>query len=195
MTIEQKYIDLIYAEVDGMITDEDRAELEAFVADNAEARALLEDLVRLRNDIAAIEALKGLRSGTVRVATVESVSVEVLPTLLAGFHAELPGISVELEMTGSDAVTARVLAREADMGFTFNPASLNGLEIAFEDAKQIGAIVSPEHSLADRDTVSLAECLEYPYAWPSRGRGPAAGRRANPTSIPPMAGGAQTGWW
>lgn len=119
--------------------------------------------------LAAIEALKGLRSGTVRVATVESVSVELLPALLAGFHAGYPGISVELESTGSDAVTARVLAREADMGFTFNPASLDGLEVAYEDAKQIGAIVSPDHPLAERKTVSLSECLEHPYAWPSRG--------------------------
>ncbi|NNE21196.1 MAG: LysR family transcriptional regulator [Rhizobiales bacterium] len=119
--------------------------------------------------LAAIEALKGLRSGTVRVATVESASVELLPRFLASFNAAHPGISVELQVTGSDAVTARVRAREADIGFTFNPASLEGLQVAHENAMQIGAIVSPDHPLAGHKTVSLADCLVHPYAWPAHG--------------------------
>ncbi len=119
--------------------------------------------------LAAIEALKGLRSGTVRVATVESVSVELLPDMLASFNAAYAGISVELQVTGSDAVTSQVLAREADIGFTFNPASLDGLEVAYENALQIGAIVSTDHPLAAKHQVSLEECLAHPYAWPARG--------------------------
>ncbi len=119
--------------------------------------------------LSAIEALKGLRSGTVRVATVESASVELLPDILASFNAAFGGISIELQVTGSDAVTRLVLAREADIGFTFNPASLDGLEIAYENAMRIGAIVSPEHPLAPRSEVSLAECLIHPYAWPAHG--------------------------
>ena len=119
--------------------------------------------------LAAIEALKGLHSGTVRVATVESASVELLPAFLAGFNADYPGISVELQVTGSDAVTAKVKAREADIGFTFNPISHDGLEVAYEKALQISAIVSPDHSLAARSSVSLADCLQHPYAWPAHG--------------------------
>ena len=119
--------------------------------------------------LAAIEALKGLRSGTVRVATVESASVELLPGFLASFNAAYPGISIELQVTGSDAVTASVRAREADIGFTFNPASLDGLDIAHEKAMQIGAIVCPDHPLAAHKTISLAECLAHPYAWPAQG--------------------------
>lgn len=119
--------------------------------------------------LAAIEALKGLHSGTVRVATVESASVELLPAFLSGFNAAYPGISIELQVTGSDAVTARVKAREADIGFTFNPLSLNGLDVEYEKALQISAIVSPDHPLAARTSVSLTDCLQYPYAWPAHG--------------------------
>ena len=119
--------------------------------------------------LAAVEALRGLQSGKVRLATVESVSVELLPDLLASFNAAFPGISVELRMTGSDAVAELVLSREADIGFTFNPASLDGLEVAYDRPLKIGAIVSPDHPLADRTSAMLAECIEYPYAWPARG--------------------------
>jgi DNA-binding transcriptional LysR family regulator len=119
--------------------------------------------------LAAIEALRGLKSGKVRLATVESASVELLPDLLAGFNAAYPGISVELQVTGSDAVTEKVLSREADIGFTFNPASLEGLEAAFELPLKIGAIVSPDHPLAGRTEVALIDCIAHPYAWPARG--------------------------
>ncbi|MGI9463881.1 MAG: LysR substrate-binding domain-containing protein, partial [Aestuariivirgaceae bacterium] len=43
------------------------------------------------------------------------------------------------------------------------------LEIAYEDAMRIGAIVSPGHPLAARSAVSLTACLVHPYAWPSHG--------------------------
>ena len=119
--------------------------------------------------IAAIEALKGVRAGKVRVATVESVSVEVLPELLTRFNEDFPGIEIELEVAGSDAVTARVLTHRADIGFTFNPASLDGLEVAYEHAMQIGAIIAPDHALAGRGPVTLQECLAHAFAWPARG--------------------------
>ena len=140
---------------------------------NEAGRLLLDRVSATSRDyedtLAAIEALKGLRSGLVRVATVESVSVNLLPRVLAGFNEAYPGISVELSVTGSDAVTAQVLAREADVGFTFNPASLDGLEIAFEKPLQIGAIVSADHPLAAKRRTTLSDCLSYPYAWPARG--------------------------
>jgi DNA-binding transcriptional LysR family regulator len=119
--------------------------------------------------VAAMDALKGLRAGKVRVATVESVSVEMLPALLTGFNEAFPGIEIELNVAGSDAVTARVLAREADIGFTFNPTSLDGLEVAYQKDMQIGAVVSPDHPLCALKKVRLADCLAYPHAWPARG--------------------------
>ncbi len=139
-----------------------------------QAGKLLLDQVRastrdFEDTVAAIDALKGLRAGKVRVATVESVSVEMLPELLTGFNETYPGIEIELSVAGSDAVAARVLAREADIGFTFNPTSLDGLEVAYRKDMRIGAVVAPDHPLAGRKTVGLADCLGYPHAWPARG--------------------------
>lgn len=119
--------------------------------------------------LGAVDALRGLRRGRVRVATVESVSVSLLPDMLSSFRHHYPGISIVLTVAGSDAVTAQVQAHEADLGFTFNPTSLDGLEVAFDKAMRIGAIVAPDHPLARRHEVSLAECLEHPHAWPARG--------------------------
>lgn len=117
----------------------------------------------------ALDSLKGLRGGTVRLATVESVSVMLLPRLLVSFHALYPGIEVALTVAPADVVTNLVLDREADLGFTFNPSSLAGLDVGYEKALPVGAIVAPGHPLAGEKRVSLARCLEFPVALPARG--------------------------
>ena len=52
----------------------------------------------------------------------------LLPEILAGFWETLPGIEVTARVASSDAVAQLVRSREADLGFTFNPPSLDGLE-------------------------------------------------------------------
>jgi DNA-binding transcriptional LysR family regulator len=114
-------------------------------------------------------ALRGLKRGRVRVAAVESIAVSLLPALLIDFSSVYPGVDVSVTVAGSDAVTELVRQHEADIGFTFNPASLDGLVVEFTRDIQLGAIMAPEHPLAKASKLSLADCLAHPVAWPSRG--------------------------
>ncbi len=119
--------------------------------------------------LATVDALKGLKRGKVRLASVETVSVNLLPQLIAAFRERYAGIEVVLTVTGSDHVASLVERRDADLGFTFNPQSLEGLEVAWSRALPIGAVMAPDHPLARRKTLSLADCLAHPYALPARG--------------------------
>ena len=79
MTIKQKYIDLINAEIDGVISDRDQARLDKFVAGNEEARALRDELRSLRDDLGAIEPLApppDIRHAVMREIRSESTSGE-----------------------------------------------------------------------------------------------------------------------
>jgi DNA-binding transcriptional LysR family regulator len=116
-----------------------------------------------------LSALRGLKRGRVRVATVESISVSVLPDVLLDFANRYPGIQVTVTVAGSDAVTELVRDHHADVGFTFNPTALEGLEIEMSRDLQLGATMAPSHKLAKAKKLTLAECLAYPVAWPSRG--------------------------
>lgn len=116
-----------------------------------------------------LAALRGLKRGRVRVATVESISASLLPALLIDFADAHPGIDISVTVAGSDAVTELVRQHDADIGFTFNPVSLEGLEVEFTRDMQLGAVMAPEHPLAKASKLSLADCLAYPVAWPSRG--------------------------
>lgn len=57
MAIEQKYIDLINADIDGDIGHADKDELDTFLAENDEARALHTELAALIGSMEAIEAI------------------------------------------------------------------------------------------------------------------------------------------
>jgi hypothetical protein len=57
MTIEQKYIDLINADIDGEIGQKEKAELDAFLAQSAEGRAMHADLSELGQSLDALEQL------------------------------------------------------------------------------------------------------------------------------------------
>jgi DNA-binding transcriptional LysR family regulator len=116
-----------------------------------------------------LSALRGLKRGSLRIATVESVSVSILPELLIGFAAAYPGIDVAVTVAGSDAVTTLVRDHDADLGFTFNPATLEGLEVELGRDMQVGATMSPKHPLAKMKSVTIADCVAFPLAWPQRG--------------------------
>lgn len=55
MAIEQKYADLINADIDGEISDDSRSELQAFLSENAEGRALHAELAALCGTLDAVE--------------------------------------------------------------------------------------------------------------------------------------------
>lgn len=116
-----------------------------------------------------LNALRGLKSGRVRIATVESTSVSFLPAVLQSFSRQHPGLQAQVTVAGSDAVTELVREHKADVGLTFNPTTFDGLEIAHVVDLPLGAIVAPGHVLAKSATTTLGECLQYPVAWPARG--------------------------
>ena len=118
-----------------------------------------------------LDALRGLKRGRIRVATVESLTASVLPEMLADFARSYPSLQVSITVTRSDAVTEMVRDHMVDVGFTFNQTALEGLAVEVMYDMQVGATMAPSHPLAKSKKLALAECLEFPVAWPSNGRG------------------------
>ena len=116
-----------------------------------------------------LSALRNLTRGRLRVATVESVSAAVLPDMLEHFARSYPGIEVQVTVAGSEAVTQLVREHQAEVGFTFNPSSLDGLEVLASRDLELGAVMAPGHPLAAARKLSLADCADHPLAWPAPG--------------------------
>lgn len=119
--------------------------------------------------MAELDALKGLRRGTVTVATAESVSEALLPSLVGSFRRTYPGIHIKVVVTSSREAAQLVEAAEADVGFTFDPPETSALTVAFHHDLIIGALMAPDHPLSSKPELTLAECLKYPIALPAEG--------------------------
>ncbi|MFN4141455.1 LysR family transcriptional regulator [Aestuariivirga sp.] len=132
-------------------------------------RGLRQAALGHENTLDELSALKGLKRGLLRIATVESVSVSILPDVLLAFATDYPGIEVAVTVAGSEAVTTLVREHQADLGFTFNPSSLEGLEVLASRDLRLGAVLAPAHPLAKAKSLSLPDCAHFPLAWPSRG--------------------------
>nr|WP_319387496.1 LysR family transcriptional regulator [uncultured Roseibium sp.] len=119
--------------------------------------------------VAELDALKGLRRGSVSIASVESVSEKLLPALISSFRKRYPGIHVSVSVSSSQDAAAKVEAAEADVGFTFDPPENSALTVAFEHELVIGALMSPRHPLAEQGRLGLHDCLKFPVALPAEG--------------------------
>ena len=119
------------------------------------ARTTLHDFARLRGDI---DDLRGIVSGEVTIATLDSLTVHFLPEAVARFAAAHP--AVQIRVVALDPVEAMhsVAQGNADLGLTFSPARRRGISLLADVPSPMCAIMLPDHELAARKSVTLDEC-------------------------------------
>ncbi len=108
--------------------------------------------------VSELELLRGLKLGSVRIATVESVGLSLLPRLIADFALRYPRLHIDVSVTSSANVLSRLVEEQADIGFGFITAPPRGVEIAVRRDVRIGAVMHPSHRLAARATLTIANC-------------------------------------
>ena len=119
------------------------------------ARDTLHDFARLRGDI---DGLRGIVSGDVTIATLDSPAVQFLPEAVARFVALHP--AVQIRVTACDPIEAihSVSQGAADLGLTFSPTWRRGIAVLRDIACPMCVIMKPDHELASRASVTLDEC-------------------------------------
>jgi DNA-binding transcriptional LysR family regulator len=136
----------------------------------AAGELLLDGVRRWRRDMqritAEIDNLVGLKRGQIAVGLIEGAS-EFVAGGITGFRDMYPGIHFDLVVDGAQIVVERVLSGELEVGITINPADNPSTRIERTMIHPIGAIVLPDHPLATRTEVSLADCADYPLLIPA----------------------------
>ena len=106
--------------------------------------------------------LQGLESGTVRIATMGSISAHWLPSLIAAFQKEHPNIEFAL-LQGDYAATAEWIKSGAvDFGFV-NPHAVSGIKTFPVKEGRMLAVLPPEHRLCAYEKVPLEELAREPF--------------------------------
>lgn len=115
--------------------------------------------------------LQGLKAGRVVVAAREGLAQGLVAETALHFKETYPHIKLTILGIPTDEVIARVDAGDADFGLMYQPLLAHTLEVVGSYEVVFGAVVSPDHPLAARRSVTLAECAAFPAVlsekWPS----------------------------
>jgi DNA-binding transcriptional LysR family regulator len=119
-------------------------------------------LLRLTEEAAAaLGDLRQMRTGRVLVGANEGGVHAVLPVVTA-FHQEHPSVLVEVRRIPSRQMAQEVLLRSVDFGvLTFNPAERE-LSSILLGTDELVLLVRPDHPLAGRRQVTMAEMGRQP---------------------------------
>ena len=102
-------------------------------------------------------------AGHIRIFANTTAVTEFLPEVLAGFLAERPGVTVDLQERLSRDIVRGVLDGAADLGIIAGPVQAPGLQVLHFSTDRLVLAVPLGHALAQRQSVSFADTLAYQH--------------------------------
>lgn len=106
--------------------------------------------------------LRGLDTGSVRVAAFTSVAVQWLPYILKSFRQQYPGIEFEIRTGDYNQIEAWIAHGQVDCGFLRLPGAL-GLDAWLLHQDEMRVIVPYSHPLAGREPFPRRALAELPF--------------------------------
>jgi DNA-binding transcriptional LysR family regulator len=129
----------------------------------AHVRRTMREIERLD---AQLEDLKGLRRGEVSIAAMAGLASNFLTGVTVDFQVHHPRVKVIFKRGTLQEIMAAVLAGEVDLGLAFGARRDAAIRVLAEIECRLGVVVAPQHPLAGKPHVKLAECVGYPIILP-----------------------------
>ena len=112
-----------------------------------------------------LQALRGLRTGHVRLAISEGYVDGLVDEVLAGFCARYPGLELSIDMLSVDALIQEVAESRAHIGLAYNPPPHARIDHRASSAQPVVLLLRPDHPLVARGgPASVQDMLAYPLA-------------------------------
>lgn len=124
---------------------------------------VLQDVQRMYSDL---DALRGLRRGSVDVMAVESLTASLLPEILHAMRERYPAVTLRVRVSGSAQAARAVANGDADVALGFVLRRDESLRQLASGRFALGAVVPKGHALARQRQVSFADCAKYPLVLP-----------------------------
>ncbi|MFK0073512.1 LysR family transcriptional regulator [Arthrobacter woluwensis] len=127
------------------------------------ARAALDAADRARNEAAAAQ---GTVRGTLRIGVIPTVTAVDLPAVLRECRTRFPELVLAARVANSEEMIAEVRAGTLDIGFLglLDGTRVEGVAQRVLTRDTLTATLAPEHPLATRDRLSLADLADEPFA-------------------------------
>lgn len=123
------------------------------------ARETLAKSEEMRNEIAA---LRGELRGEVRIISIPSAMVDIVPGALLSLAQKHPGITSHAVNLDVNAIATEMRTGGPDAAVLFIERRYRDYEIVERLGARIGVLMRHDHPLASRRAISLSECAEYP---------------------------------
>jgi DNA-binding transcriptional LysR family regulator len=107
----------------------------------------------------AMDQLRGLERGVLRLAVV-STAIYFLPTLIAAFSRQHPGVRISLQVVNRDAVLTAMADNQADLAVTGQPPEHADITADHFMDNPLVVVAAPDHRLAQTGTIPLARLEE-----------------------------------
>ncbi|MEZ5316237.1 MAG: LysR family transcriptional regulator [Vicinamibacterales bacterium] len=120
----------------------------------AAAARVLDDLARTEQDLRAMA--DGDR-GVLRLCTQCNTGYHWLPPLLKAFHADHPGIDVQIQIGATDHPVAALFSGEIDLAVMTDPVRDPRLRAASLFRDELVAVVAPDHAWASCRSIRPAD--------------------------------------
>ena len=117
----------------------------------------------------AIQQRFQLQRGQLVLAAIPAFALNRLPALLARFHQLHPEINIALEDIVMERVIQAVLEGRAELGISFRPDDLGGLEFVPFERDRFIAVVPAGHPLAARKSLRWNDLASAPFIAMNRG--------------------------
>ncbi|MFO1300720.1 MAG: LysR family transcriptional regulator [Burkholderiaceae bacterium] len=126
-------------------------------------RDVLNGVERMRSEL---DALQNLLRGHVDLMSVEGYASDFLAPAIAQFQDEHPDITFSLRITAASAIVTGVASGETDIGLVFNLRPSDELRSVLHLHVPLLAVMAPNHPLARRKSLSLAQLAQQRLAVP-----------------------------
>jgi LysR family transcriptional regulator, transcriptional activator of the cysJI operon len=103
-----------------------------------------------------LQEIEDVVSGNIRVATVYTIGLHVLPPCVKRFLKRFPTVNVHVEYRRSDQVYESVLGNVVDLGLVAYPMRDAKLEVVPLRKDKLALICHPQHPLAKRKSVRIS---------------------------------------
>jgi DNA-binding transcriptional LysR family regulator len=123
-----------------------------------------------RNLDMALADLQGLARGTLRLSVVSTAKYDI-PARIGRFRARHPGIEVILTVGNREELLARFDRNADDLYIVGTPPTTLDAEVVRFAENPLVVIAPPDHPLAGRQDLGLADLVRYPFLMRESGSG------------------------
>lgn len=114
--------------------------------------------------LAKLAALHGLETGAVGIVSGEGFAQALIAGPVRQFRAQHPGVTLSLEVYGTNDIVRRVREDQAEIGLVYHAPADPLITVRATAHQPMHAIVSPQHPLAGSAQTSLQQLTQWPMA-------------------------------